>query len=492
MARLDDYLSRLVSQGSSDLHLSSNHQPFWRLHGRIGIMEPDHPVLTSDMVVELVKEVIPPDNFTQWQETGDTDCAYELHGTGRFRINGFRDRHGFGAVFRHIPETIPTFDELHLPESVREMCFLSKGLIVVTGPTGSGKSTTLAAMVDFINKNREEHVITIEDPIEFVHSSNKCLVNQREVHRDTKNFPGALRAALREDPDIVLIGEIRDLETMETAIETAETGHLVFATLHTNTAITTIDRIIDRFPGDRQNQIRSMLADTLKGVVAQVLCPRIGGGRVAAFEVLIVNTPVAALIREAKTHMLLSTMENSRNIGMQTFTDALCQLVAQGLVTPADAYIKAVDKPSIETKFRGMGIELDFRDEAAEAARQIRQARIQEEIEELREKHQANPDDLESVINLAWILATSPHDDLRDGKKALRLAEAANGRMRGKNPDVLTVLAAALAEHGSYRKAVSTARSALKLYEKAGDEARRVALAMYLRSFENERPHREL
>lgn len=492
MPRLDAYLMQLVEQGSSDLHLSSDHSMFWRLHGRIGPVAEGQPSLSSEEILSLLREVMPPENLEQLLERGDTDCAYALPGVGRFRLNGFKDMRGYGAVLRHIPEKIPTFDELNLPESIRDMCLLSKGLVIVTGPTGSGKSTTLAAMLDFINRTRTEHIISIEDPIEFVHPSLRCLVNQREVHRDTRSFAGALRAALREDPDIVLIGEIRDLETMEIAIETAETGHLVFATLHTNTAIATVDRIIDRFPGDRQNQVRSMLADTLKGVVAQVLCSRVGGGRVGAFEVLVVNTPVAAMIRESKTHMILSVMQTSRAQGMQTFNDALCRLVARGLVTPSDAYIKAVDKPDLENKFREMGVGLEFRGEAADAARDARRSQVEEELASLRETLRGAPDDLEALASLAWILATTPHDALRDGKAALRLAEKANGRTRGKDPGILTILAAAQAECGVFRRAVATARDAQRLYESSGEEPQRIAVAMQLREYEAGHPHREL
>jgi hypothetical protein len=311
------------------------------------------------------------------------------------------------------------------------------------------------------------------------------------VHRDTESFAKALRAALREDPDIVLIGEIRDLETMEIAIETAETGHLVFATLHTNTAVATIDRIIDRFPGERQNQIRSMLADTLKGVVAQVLCPRIGGGRVAAFEVLVVNIPVAAMIRESKTHMLTSVMQTSRNLGMQTFCDELCALVTKGQITPEEAYTKAVDKIEMEGKLEALGIDMGFKQVAAEQAREVRVATLREQLDTLRQALRESPDDLATLSTLAWFMATSRYDELRNGKEALRLAERANSITRGKDPHVLAVLGAAHAECGAFRRAIATTRTAIELFEKSGEPSQPIALGQRLREFESGKPHRE-
>jgi twitching motility protein PilT len=356
MAGIDRFLVKLVSMSGSDLHLYAKRVPHVRVHGVIQPLEGE-PMLSGDQILGLLKEIIPPKNFEELSQTKDTDCAYSIEGLARFRVNGFRDMNGFGTVIRVIPDKIPTFEQLCLPPVIKDFCMLSKGLVVVTGPTGSGKSTTLAAMIDFINRHRSEHIITIEDPIEFVHTPIKCALNQREVHRDTQSFARALRAALREDPDIVLVGEVRDLETMEIAIETAETGHVVFATLHTNSAVSTVDRIIDKFPMNRQNQIRSMLADSLKGVIAQTLCRKIGGGRIAAFEVLVVNSAVAALIREAKTHMLPSIIQTSKNVGMQSFTDELTRLTLMKLISPEEAYIKAVDKAEIETKFRLAGIQ---------------------------------------------------------------------------------------------------------------------------------------
>jgi twitching motility protein PilT len=261
---------------------------------------------------------------------------------------------------RRIPVEIVPADKLGLPKACLDLCWLTKGLVVVTGPTGSGKSTTLAAMIDSINKNRSDHVITIEDPVEFVHQNVKCLVNQREVGAHTKSFKNALRAALREDPDIVLVGEMRDLETISIAIETAETGHLVFGTLHTTTAVSTVDRIIDQFPADRQAQIRVMLSESLKGVIAQVLLPKIGGGRVAAYEILLGNHAVAAMIREGKTFQLGSVMQTQKAQGMTTLNDSLMNLVQNRLVEPKNAYLKAVDKPGLLGLFKGAGIPTSF------------------------------------------------------------------------------------------------------------------------------------
>jgi twitching motility protein PilT len=266
------------------------------------------------------------------------------------------DRKGRGAVFRVIPSKILTAEQLGLSPAILNLCRLSKGLVLVTGPTGSGKSTTLCAMVDHINQTRHDHLITIEDPIEFVHENKQCVINQREVHNHTKSFKGALRAALREDPDIVLVGEMRDLETVAIAIETAETGHLVFGTLHTSTAASTVDRVIDQFPADRQAQIRVMLSESLKGVISQTLCKKIGGGRVAALEVLIVTSAISNLIRESKTFQVQSMMQVGKAVGMVTLNDALMDLVTKKLVTPEEAYVKAIDKAGIEVVMKRAGL----------------------------------------------------------------------------------------------------------------------------------------
>jgi twitching motility protein PilT len=266
------------------------------------------------------------------------------------------DRKGPGAVFRVIPSKILTAEDLGLSPHILELCRLNKGLVLVTGPTGSGKSTTLCAMVDYINRNRADHIITIEDPIEFVHENKQCLMNQREVHTHTDSFKDALRAALREDPDIILVGEMRDLETVAIAIEMAETGHLVFGTLHTTTAASTVDRIIDQFPTDRQAQIRTMLSESLKGVIAQTLCRKIGGGRAAALETLIVTPPISNLIREGKTFQIPSMMQVGKASGMVTLNDSLLDLVTRKLVEPREAYLKAVDKAGFDALLKRAGV----------------------------------------------------------------------------------------------------------------------------------------
>ena len=270
------------------------------------------------------------------------------------------DRKGPGAVFRVIPSKILTAEQLGLSPHILQLCGLTKGLVLVTGPTGSGKSTTLCAMVDYINRNRDDHIITIEDPIEFVHENQKCLINQREVGTHTDSFKGALRAALREDPDIVLVGEMRDLETVAIAIETAETGHLVFGTLHTTTAASTVDRIIDQFPTDRQSQIRVMLSESLRGVISQTLCRKIGGGRIAALEVLIVTSAISNLIREGKTFQIPSMMQVGKALGMVGLNDALMELVTKKLVAPEEAYAKSVDRMSFEGLLKRAGIDTKF------------------------------------------------------------------------------------------------------------------------------------
>jgi twitching motility protein PilT len=352
-------LVELVAARGSDLHLSAQQPPRWRIDGDLQAI-PGFAAPSADRLQELLWEIAPLRNREEFGERSDTDFAYELPGTGRFRVNLFRDRLGPGAVMRQIPEKIPTAEDLGLSEAVRNLAYLSKGLVLVTGPTGSGKSTTLAAIIDLINRQRHDHIITIEDPVEFVHPSRRCLVNQREVHVHTQSFKQALRAALREDPDVVLVGELRDLETISIAIETAETGHLVFGTLHTTTAISTVERLVDQFPGDRQEQVRMMLADSLKAVIAQTLLKKVGGGRVAAQEILLANPAVSNLIREGKTFQLASAMQTGRAKGMILLNDALLDLVKRGVVAPAEAYLKAVDKETIAKAFAAANIELDL------------------------------------------------------------------------------------------------------------------------------------
>jgi len=359
MAWIDELFKFMVESGASDLHMSSQSQPMLRLHGDMVIIE-DQPVIPPDTMRQYLYEILPERNRTQFEEEWDTDFAYALEGYGRFRCNYFMDRMGPGAVFRVIPTEILTAEQLNLPKAVVDLCYLTKGLVVVTGPTGSGKSTTLAAMIDLINKTRTDHIITIEDPIEFVHPNKKCLLNQREVSRHTTGFKRALRAALREDPDIILVGEMRDLETVEIAIETAETGHLVFGTLHTNTAASTVDRIIDQFPADRQSQIRTMLSASLKGVVAQTLCKKLPKGRIAALEILVVNSAVASNIRDGKTHQIPSAMQIGGRLGMKLLNDSLVELVQQEKVAPLEAYMKSIDKQDMQNKLQTAGHKIDL------------------------------------------------------------------------------------------------------------------------------------
>jgi len=359
---MDQLFRQMVEQGSSDLHMSAECRPMLRIDG--GLVELQGvPVLDADTIERILFSIAPQPKREEFAERADTDFGYSIEGLARFRCNLFRDRKGVGGVFRVIPTKILSADELGLSKSIQEFTELTKGLVLVTGPTGSGKSTTQAAMLDLINRNRTDHIITIEDPIEFVHENKKCLLNQREVPVHTTSFKSALRAALREDPDVVLVGELRDLETVAIAIETAETGHLVFGTLHTNSAVSTVDRVIDQFPGDEQSRIRIMLSESLKGIVAQVLCKKIGGGRVAAHEVLVVNAAVSNLIREGKTFQIPSIMQTGRGLGMVTMSDSLIQLVQKKLIEPREAYLKAVDKSSLLGAFRSKNIRVDFLDE---------------------------------------------------------------------------------------------------------------------------------
>lgn len=336
MATIDDLFRLMVEQKASDLHLTSGAPPYLRLHGD---MQPlNYRELSNQDIQGLIFEILSEKQKKSFIEKWELDFAYVVEGLGRFRCNIFMQRRGLGAVFRTIPEKIKTAAELNLPQSIIDLLDCDRGLILVTGPTGSGKSTTLAAMIQHINANREGHILTVEDPIEFVHPNLKCLVNQREVGTHTKTYANALKAALREDPDIILVGELRDLETISLALTAAETGHLVFATLHTSSAAKTIDRIIDVFPSGQQSQIRTMLAESLRGVVAQNLFARADGqGRVAAFEIMKGTKAIANLIREAKIHQIPSIIQTSASQGMVLFEKSVEDLVRKGLVTSADA-----------------------------------------------------------------------------------------------------------------------------------------------------------
>ncbi len=357
-AEMEELLRLLVEAGASDLHLRSGAPPMLRRDGEL--TPEDRPPLAGERLEAMLQSIMPPRDVAEYREAGDVDYAHEIEGLARFRCNAGRDRHGPMGVFRVIPTTVRTADEMGLSREVQNLCYLTKGLVVVTGPTGSGKSTTLAALVDLINRTRSDHIITIEDPIEFVHQSKKCLVTQRQVGLHTRSFKHALRAALREDPDIILVGEMRDLETVSIAIETAETGHLVFGTLHTTTAASTIDRIIDQFPADRQAQVRVMLSESLRGVIAQTLCKKVGGGRVAAREVLLSIPAVSNLIREGKTFQIPSVMQTNRRTGMVTLNDALMELVEAKAVEPKEAYMKAVEKQGVAAALKAKRFDTSF------------------------------------------------------------------------------------------------------------------------------------
>lgn len=449
MAKIDRLLKETVDRRASDLHISSNRAPCIRIDGEVRFLS-DMPVTTPEDADAMIKEIMPEHNRNELDSTWDTDCGYVLPGVGRFRVNAFKDMNGTGGVFRTIPEKVLTLDDLRIEDTdtLKSLCMHTKGLIIVTGPTGSGKSTTLAAMVDYINRTRNEHIITIEDPIEFVHDSKRCLINQREVHRHTRSFEGALRAALREDPDIVLMGEMRDLETTEIALETAETGHLVLATMHTNTATSTVDRIIDKFPGNRQNQIRTLLANTLTAVIAQTLCKRTDQGRAAALEILIANSAVRSNIRDGKTHQLPTAIQTAYNIGMRSFTDNMSLLVQKGTITSREAYLKAIDKVSLEQKFEKLGIALD---------KSTTDILVDEDGETL-----SNEETIKKLKKMAWDLSTSTHNAARCGNKAVELIQKAI-HLGSNDAETFMVLAAAQAEGGDFKAALETAKKAMKM-----------------------------
>src|SRR5256885_15563285 len=347
MAKIDAFFNLMFEQKASDLHLSSNNNPMLRINGELHRV--DHAPLDNDELKKMLYEIAPEYKVKVFEETGDVDFGYEIPGKARYRANFFNQKYGVAAVFRQIPSKVLTADQLGLPPIMKKFAALHKGMVLVTGPTGSGKSTTLAAIVDHANKTRKDHIITVEDPIEFVHQSQECLVNHREVGLHTKSFASALRGALREDPDIILVGEMRDLETIELAITAAATGHLVFGTLHTPSAAKTIDRVIDVFPAGQQNQIRNTLSEALKGVVAQNLFKRIDvKGRVCALEILVVTPAIANLIREAKTFQIPGMLQVGKKHGMQTLDDAIMDLLNKKMIGPEDAYNRCIDK----NKFR--------------------------------------------------------------------------------------------------------------------------------------------
>ncbi len=347
MAKIDAFFQLMHDQKASDLHLVSGQQPAIRIRGDIERVKYD--ILTNEALKVLLYEITPEHKIKQFEETGDADFAYEIPGLARYRANYFQQKYGVGAVFREIPNKITTCTELGLPAVVARLATLPRGLVLVTGPTGSGKSTTLAAIIDEANRLRKDHIVTIEDPIEFVHQSQGCIINHREVGIHTKSFSAALRGALREDPDIIMVGEMRDLETISLAVEAASTGHLVFATLHTTSAAKTVDRIIEVFPATEQLQIRSTLADGLRAVISQVIFKRIDvKSSCVALEILIANSAVRNLIRESKTYQIASMMQTGKKYGMQLLDDAIMDLYSRGWIGSEDAYMKANDK----TRFR--------------------------------------------------------------------------------------------------------------------------------------------
>lgn len=343
MAKIDAFFKLMADQGASDLHLVSGQPPVLRIGGELERVK--YKVLDNDSLKAMLYEIAPEDKVKTFEETGDVDFGYEIPGLARYRANFFMQKYGCAAVFRQIPSKVLTAEQLGLPPVVSRLASLPRGLVLVTGPTGSGKSTTLAAIVDQANKTRKDHILTIEDPIEFVHESQGCVVNHREVGLHTKTFTAALRGALREDPDIILVGEMRDLETIALAVEAASTGHLVFGTLHTTSAPKTVDRVIEVFPANQQAQIRSTLADGIRAVIAQVLFKRIDKkGRCAALEILIAIPAVRNLIREGKTYQISSSIQVGKKYGMQLLDDAIMDLLTKGWISADEAYIKSNDK----------------------------------------------------------------------------------------------------------------------------------------------------
>ena len=347
MAKIDAFFKLMHEQKASDLHLITGQPPTLRIRGDMERVK--YKVLDNDELKGMLYEIAPEHKVKVFEETGDVDFGYEIPGLARYRANFFMQKYGVAAVFREIPSEILTAEQLGLPPVIPKLALLPRGLVVVTGPTGSGKSTTLASIIDVANKNRKDHIITVEDPIEFVHKSHSCIVNHREVGLHTKSFSAALRGALREDPDIILVGEMRDLETISLAIEAASTGHLVFGTLHTSSAAKTVDRIIEVFPSSEQAQVRSTLSDGIRAIIAQVLFKRIDTiGRCAALEILIATPAVRNLIREAKTYQIPSMIQTGKKYGMLLLDDAIMEMYTRGMISPDEAYAKANDK----AKFR--------------------------------------------------------------------------------------------------------------------------------------------
>ena len=354
--RIDRFLKLMKDRGASDLHLSVGRPPIFRLGGRMDPIR--YRVLDDNDFTGLLQPATPPHIWESYVATGDADYAYELPNVARFRVNLFKQQRGMGAVMRIIPTKIMTMEQLNLPASVKKLCFLKGGLVLVTGPTGSGKSTTLSAIINEMNERRPLHFVTIEDPIEFVHPNKRSLVSQREIGPHSKNFTNALRAAVREDPDVILVGEMRDPETIEMALNAAETGVLVFGTLHTNSASKTIDRVVNVFPSDRQEGVRGVLGGVLKGVLAQQLLRRKKGGRVAALEILYGSSALASMIRDGKSHQISGLISTGKSQGMITMDDSLRKLVNEDVIEPQAALEKSLDKDEMRKWLKERGVEV--------------------------------------------------------------------------------------------------------------------------------------
>jgi twitching motility protein PilT len=348
---IDDLLKEACERGSSDLHLTVGLPPVVRVDGLLTRL--DYKPLSPTDTQRLIYDILTNEQVEMFERTKELDFSYGVQGVGRFRVNVYKQRGSVGAALRAIPDRIPTFEQLSLPSILRDLSRKHSGLILVTGPTGSGKSTTIACMIDTINSERPVHIMTMEDPIEYLHRHKKGMVNQRELRTDTDSFANALRAVLREDPDVILIGEMRDLETIQAALTLAETGHLVFGTLHTRNAPQTIDRVIDVFPPHQQEQIRVQLSNTIEAVIAQQLLPRIGGGRIACVEIMVATAAIRNLIREGKTHQIYSVLETGAQFGMQTMDKALAELCRNGLITSEEAMVRAIDRENIKRFMQG-------------------------------------------------------------------------------------------------------------------------------------------
>jgi len=359
--RIDRFLKLMKDRGASDLHLSVGRPPLFRLSGRIDPIR--YRVLSDRDFIGLMKPITPPDLWAEYVQKGDMDYAYAIPGMDRFRVNMFRQERGFAAVFRIIPAKILTLDQLGMPASVRSLAYLDGGLVLVTGPTGSGKSTTMAAIIHEMNCKRPMHIVTLEDPVEFVHANKKALITQREIGTHAKDFNGALKAAVREDPDCILVGEMRDLETIEMALSAAETGLLVMGTLHTNSAAKTIDRVINVFPSDRQAAVRGVMAGVTKGVLAQQLLRRQKGGRVAAIEVMFGSPTLASLIREGKTHQIAGYIQTGKSKGMVQMDTSLKKLVLSEVITAEAALEKALEKDEMRNWMKEQGVEVPEEEE---------------------------------------------------------------------------------------------------------------------------------